>query len=252
MDSHKRNVAVITGGGKGLGRAIAVALSREGFDLVLVARDQDALNDTQRRIIRETGRRVLVFQADVTRPDEIARLRAVVDQEFGRVDALINNAAGWLSGSLVDAKIDEIHSAIDTTVKGPIWLCREFWDHLKAANPGYIVNITTLGARPSRSNATPIYVAAKFGLAGFTDAVRRLGIKDGIVVTEVLPGSVASEFDIDDPIEVIEEKHGQSRTHPRDVAEAVVFSLSRSRTGMVEELGLPSVGDWFEDYSRYP
>ena len=251
MDSHNDRVAVITGGGKGIGRAIAVVLAREGFDLALVARDQDAFNDTQERIMRETGRRVLVFRADVTSPDEIARLRVVVDQEFGRVDAFINNAAGWLTGSLVDARIDEIHSVIDTTVKGPIWLCREFWSHLKAANPGYIVNITTLGARPSRSNATPIYVAAKFGLAGFTDAVRRLGIRDGILVTEILPGSVASELGIDDPIEAVEEKHGQSRAHPRDIAEAVVFSLSRSRTGMVEELGIPSVGDWFEDYSRY-
>ena len=122
---------------------------------------------------------------------------------------------------------------------------------VKWCKPGYIVNITTLGARPNRSNATPIYVAAKFGLAGFTDAVRRLGIRDGILVTEILPGSVASEFDIDDPIEAIVEKYGQSRVHPRDIAEAVVFSLSRSRAGMVEELGIPSIGDWFEDFSRY-
>lgn len=251
MFSHKDKVALITGGGKGLGRAIAVALSREGFDLILVARDEEALNVTRGRIECETGRRVLVFQADVTQPDEIMRLRSVVDQEFGRVDVLINNAAGWLTGSLVDARIDEIHSAIDTTVKGPIWVCREFWDYLKAAEPGYIVNITTLGARPNRSNATPIYVAAKFGLAGFTDSVRRLGIKDGILVTEILPGSVASEFDIDDPIEAIVEKYGQSRVHPRDISEAVVFSLSRSRAGMVEELGIPSVGDWLEDFSRY-
>ena len=186
MGLPENRVAVITGGGKGLGRAIAVALAREGCDLVLLARDRVYLNDTQRRIQHETGRKVLVFQADVTRPDEIARVRSAVDQEFQRVDILINNASGWLTGSLVDARADEINQAIDTTVKGPIWLCREFWGYLKVANPGYIVNITTLGARPNRSNATPIYVAAKFGLAGFTDAVRRLGIKDGILVTEIL------------------------------------------------------------------
>ena len=99
MYSQKDKVALITGGGKGLGRAIAVALSREGFDLVLAARDQEALNVTRGRIERETGRRVLVFQADVTRTEDITRLRSVVDQEFGRVDVLINNAAGWLTGS---------------------------------------------------------------------------------------------------------------------------------------------------------
>ena len=215
------------------------------------ARDQEALNDTKIRIETETGRRVLVSQTDVTKPDEIKRLRGIVEKEFNRVDVLINNAAGWLSGTLVDANVDEIHSAIDATVKGPIWMCREFWSLLKSADPGFIVNITTLGARPNRSNATPVYVAAKFGLAGFTDAVRRLGIKDGILVTEILPGSVASDFDIDDPIGMIVEKYGQSRTHPRDIAEAVVFSLTRSKTSMVEDVGLPSVGDWFEDYSRY-
>ena len=251
MYSHKDRVAIVTGGGKGIGRAISVALAREGYDLVLVARDQEALNDTKIRIETETGRRVLVSQTDVTKPDEIKRLRGIVEKEFNRVDVLINNAAGWLSGTLVDANVDEIHSAIDATVKGPIWMCREFWSHLKSADPGFIVNITTLGARPNRSNATPVYVAAKFGLAGFTDAVRRLGIKDGILVTEILPGSVASDFDIDDPIGMIVEKYGQSRTHPRDIAEAVVFSLTRSKTSMVEDVGLPSVGDWFEDYSRY-
>lgn len=251
MHSHEGKVAVITGGGKGLGRAMAVALAREGFDLVLVARGQEALKATQCRIVGETRRKVVVFPADVTRRHEVAHLRSVVDEEFGRVDVLINNAAGWLTGSLVDARPDEIDSAIDTTIKGPIWLCREFWSYLKAADPGHIVNITTLGARPSRSNATPIYVAAKFGLAGFTDAVRRLGIKNGILVTEILPGSVASEFDIDDPVEAIVEKYGQSRAHPRDIADAVVFSLSRTKAGMVEDIGLPAVGDWFEDFSRY-
>ena len=251
MYSHKDKVAVVTGGGKGIGRAISVALAREGYDLALVARDREALNDTKIRIETETGRRVLVSQTDVTNPDEIKRLRRIVEKEFNRVDVLINNAAGWLSGTLVDANVDEIHGAIDTTVKGPIWMCREFWSHLKSAEPGIIVNITTLGARPGRSNATPVYVAAKFGLAGFTDAVRRLGIKDGILVTEILPGSVASDFDIDDPIDAVMQKYGQSKAHPRDVAEAVIFSLSRSKTSMVEEVGLPSVGDWFEDFSRY-
>ena len=136
----------------------------------------------------------------------VARFAAMVRTELGDAHILVNNASGWLTGNLVDAEIGEINDTIDTTIKGPIWMCREFWGQLKRSKPANVINITTLGSRPGRSNATPIYVAAKFGLAGFTDALRRFGIKDGVLVTEILPGSVASNFDLDDPTEDVREQ----------------------------------------------
>src|ERR1051326_9333954 len=191
-------VAVVTGGGKKLGRAIALALAREGADLALTGRGETDLFETKERIQSTTGRRVVTYPTDISRPESIAQFAGEVSLVFEQIHILVNNAAGWLTGTLVDAKEEEINATIDTTIKGPIWLCRQFWEQLKQADPGYIINITTLGVLPSRSNASPIYVAAKSGLAGFTDALRRLAIKDGIRVTEILPGSIASEFDLDD------------------------------------------------------
>ena len=114
------------------------------------------------------------------------------------------------------------------------------------------MNITTLGVLPGRSNATPIYIAAKAGLSGFTESLRRLGAKENVLVTEVLPGSVASEFSLDAADEDVAAKYGQERIGPADVVESIVFALERSPAGMVEEIRIPAVGDWFVDWATYP
>ena len=115
-------------------------------------------------IAADAGARVLARRLDVRDEARAAEVAGDVAATFGRCDILVNNAAGWLTGTLGDADRDSIHEAIDVTVKGPIFMARAFWGLLSAADPAYIVNITTLGARPGRSNASPVYVAAKFGL----------------------------------------------------------------------------------------
>ena len=247
----KDKTAVVTGGGRKLGRAIAHGLSRAGASVVITGRTEESLAEAKRMIEEDTGRPVLVGVQDVRDEGAANLLSNEVAEAFGGCDILVNNASGWLKGNLLDADPKEIDEAIDSTIKGPIFMVRAFWSLLSLAKPGYIVNITTLGARPSRSNASPIYVAAKFGLAGFTDALRRLAIKDGILVTEILPGSIASEYGIDEPSSSALEKYGKNRYPSVDIVDAVLFALTRSPNAMVEDIGLPSIGDWGQDYARY-
>jgi len=244
-------VAAISGGGKRLGKSFALAIAREGADVALVGRNAAALNQAREEIQTDTGQRILSFVGDISDVEDVRAFGDRVMNELGRLDVLVNNAAGWLEGTFLESAIEDIDRTIDTTIKGPIWLCRQFWPQLREANPGYIVNITTLGAREGRSNASPVYVAAKFGLAGFTDALRRLAIKDGIRVTEILPGSVASEFSPDTPVNEISAQYGNQRVPPIDIVESLIFAITRSNAAMIEEIRIPAVGDWFEDWARY-
>lgn len=251
MGSLNKKVAVVTGGGRGIGRSIARVLACGGADVAIIGRNPEALTNTESAIRAESASRVVAVAGDVSRPEVVEAFYKAVRQTLGRVDILVNNAAGWSSEPFFEMNEAGMAEMIDPTIKGVMWVSRAFWNDLKRSQPGYIVNITTLGARCGRSNANPAYVAAKFGLAGLTDSLRRLAIKDGIRVTEILPGSVASEFEFDTEDSVIEAKHGQLRMPPREIAEAVVYAVTRTSSGMVEEIRIASTGDWFEDYFRY-
>ena len=250
MDAYRGKVALITGGGKGIGYSIASGLSHHGMAVVLTGRSADALDKAKEDIVTRGGL-VEVFPTDLSKYGNVLALKAFVLERFRTVDVLVNNAAGWLSGMLEDADVQEIDQIIDTTIKAPIWLCREFLPVLSKNAPSHIINITTLGVRPGRSNATPVYIAAKAGLAGFTESLRRYAIKQGVRVSEVLPGSVASEFPPVTAPEKIIEKHGGSRYPAKDIAETIEFILTRSEAAMVEDISLPAIGDWAEDWARY-
>ena len=251
MGSLNKKVAVVTGGGRGIGRSIARLLAHQGASVAIIGRDLCALSDTESTIRTESTSHVVAVAGDVTRLEVVKAFSATVRRELGPINIVVNNAAGWSSEAFF--KMDEAAMAamIDLTIKGAMWISQAFWEDLKRSQPGHIVNITTLGARPGRSNANPAYVAAKFGLAGLTDSLRRLAIKDGIRVTEILPGSVASEFDLDTEDSVVETQHGRLRMPPREIAEAVVYAVTRTSSAMVEEIRISSADDWFEDYFRY-
>lgn len=251
MGRLNKKVAVVTGGGRGIGRSIARALAHEGANIAIIGRDLETLADTESTIRAESVADVLAVAGDVTRPDVVQAFGEAVRRDLGQVNILVNNAAGWSSRSFFEMDKAGLDKMVDPTIKGAMWISQAFWDDLKRSQPGYIVNITTLGARFGRSNANPAYVAAKFGLAGLTDSLRRLAIKDGIRVTEILPGSVASEFDIETEDSVVEAQHGSLRMPPREIAEAVVYAVTRTSSGMVEEIRISSTGDWFEDYFHY-
>jgi 3-oxoacyl-[acyl-carrier protein] reductase len=245
-DVLKGKTAIITGGGRGIGSAIALSLSRQGVSLVLTGRSMTELEGI-RDLIQKEGGRVVVFPTDISRYENVLALKTFTLQNVSTVDILINNAAGWLTGILEDAAVNEIEETIDTTIKGPIWMCKAFWKELCESKQGHIINITTMGVNPSRSKASPVYLAAKCGLSGFTEALRRYGIKENIRVTELLPGSVSSGIELDAPLEETSKEFGRSRYPVSDIAEAVIFALTRSPNAMVEEIAIPAVGDWAVD-----
>ena len=163
------NVAVITGAGRGLGRAMAAALAEAGADIVATARTESQIEESA-GLVRDKGRRCLVVQCDVTDSESV---NAMVDAslgEFGRIDILVNNAGGATDGfgnSLEAITDEQWRVGIATNLTGAMYCSRAVIPHMLERGSGKIINVTSgFGLRAGRNNF--IYTSAKAGLINFT------------------------------------------------------------------------------------
>jgi 3-oxoacyl-[acyl-carrier protein] reductase len=209
-------VAVVTGGNRGIGRGIVEALGREGARVALTARERARAEAAA----REVGGGTLGFGCDVRDPDQVARLFRDVTAAAGGVDVLVNNAGIGIFKPVAELSIEDWRNTIDTNLSGVFHCCREAIPLMKQRGGGYIFNISSLaGKNPFAQGAA--YNASKFGLNGFSEALMMEVRYDGIRVSYLMPGSVATEFGRGSTA-----KEGWALT-PADVA-AVVLDLLRS------------------------
>ena len=182
-------VAIVTGAGRGLGRAMSIALAEAGADIVAVARTQAQLEQTAQQVLAR-GRRCLVVPTDVTNS---AQVNAMVEQaiaEFGRIDILVNNAGGATSGygkALPDITDEEWRVGIDTNLTSAFYCTRAVIPHMQRQGGGKIVNISSgYGLRGGRNNY--IYASAKAGLINFTRSLALTYATDNIQANCIAPG----------------------------------------------------------------
>ena len=210
------SVAVVTGGNRGIGRGIAEAQAAEGATVALTARDPGHA----RRAADEIGPPTLGLGCDVRDPTQVAGLFQEVAGACGGVDILINNAGVGIFGPVADMLPEDWRAVIETNLNGVFYCCREAIPLMRRRGGGYIVNLSSLAGR----NAFPhgaAYNASKFGLNGFSEALMQEVRHDGIRVSYLMPGSVATEFGRGSA-----EKQDWA-LQPADVAE-VVLGLLRS------------------------
>lgn len=177
-------LALITGAGSGIGRALAIAAAREGMDLVLVGRRQAALDETRARLPDSV--RVQVVQADITGAADRARLVAILRQSFGRLDLLVHNAGTQWAGRLGDMEDGALEAMLRTNVQAPIALTRDLMPCLAAAAPSRVVFVGSMFG----DIAFPLfgaYSASKAAIRGFAEALRREVAEAGVGVTYVAP-----------------------------------------------------------------
>ncbi len=180
-------VAIVTGASRGIGRSIALALSREGMRLVLVARSQALLEDTAATASTEC----LVHAADLR---ETGAAQAVIDAalgKFGNIDVLVNNAGATKRGDFLELPDSDWNDGFALKFFGAMRLCRAAWPHLKARQ-GSIVNIVGVGGRTGSAEFT-IGGSVNSALLNLTKALAHRGIKEGIRVNAINPGSIATE-----------------------------------------------------------
>jgi NAD(P)-dependent dehydrogenase (short-subunit alcohol dehydrogenase family) len=225
--------AVVTGGTKGIGRAIAEALVREGMNVCVGARDPDEIKRTVDELTfdGEDGDGagcVAGAVCDVRDYESVRALFAHAVAEFGGVDVLVNNAGIGLFGRVEGMSPEDFRAVLETNLFGVFHCCREAIPVMKGRGGGYVINISSLaGANPHPEMAA--YNASKFALNGFSEALMQEVRQDGIKVSYVMPGSVNTAFGGDEP-----DESKSWQLQPADIAR-VVLDLLRH-----DERSLPS------------
>lgn len=196
-------ITVVTGAGTGIGRATAVAFAsaggRDGV-VVLVGRRTGALEETA-SLVERAGARAIVQTADVSRPDDVERVREVAEPLGGAVDVLVNNAGVNVPARSLDRlEVGDWEQIFRVNATGPFLLTRAFLPGMRAQRRGTIVNVSSLaGVRPGRLSG-PAYSAAKAALISFTASINDSERRYGIRACAVCPGEVATPILDDRPV----------------------------------------------------
>lgn len=187
---HNGNVALITGASRGIGKSIALELARAGCDLMLTARDRAALSEVA-EAARALGRKAEIHAADLCGKNEPQKLATAVEQRFGRLDVLINNAGAARRGDFFQLTDEDWDAGFGLKFFAQVRLCRAAWPLLKASG-GSIVAIAGIGGRAPVADYM-IGSSVIGAQAVFMKALAELGKRDGVQVNTVNPGSVDTD-----------------------------------------------------------
>ena len=190
-------VALVTGGSRGLGRAIALAMAQQGADVAVNYRGNAEAAAEVVTKIRSLGRAAIAIQGDTSAGREAceAIVKAAID-EFGKVDILVNNAGITRDNLLMRMDADEWQSVIDTNLSGPFWMTRAIARPMLKARSGRIINMSSVAGRMGNVGQAN-YASAKAGLIGLTKSVARELASRGITCNAIAPGLIETELTAD-------------------------------------------------------
>ena len=217
-------VAMVSGANRGMGAVIAARLAADGYRLSLGARRTDVLAESAPDIGPE---RLRLNHHDATDVDSARRWVEATVERFGGIDVLINNAGIVDRTGLESMDEDVLDEMWAVNVKGPLRLTRLALPHLRRSGTGRVINMASLSAKRVKGDAIPGYSMTKFALLALSHAVRQISWGDGVRVTAVCPGPVATDMmDPDD----------DTITQPADVADLVATLIALPNTASVSEL----------------
>ena len=227
--------AVITGAGSGVGKATAIALAAQGWNVALVGRRESVLLETA-GVAGEHGGRVLVCPCDIGDAEAVAAMGARVLAEFGSVEVLVN-AAGTNAPqrALEVLSLADYRAMMDANLNGAFYCVQAFLPQMRARGSGTIVNIVSDAGKAASPKAGPGYVMSKFGMAGLTQAINAEERGRGVRACGIFPG------DIDTPI--LEKRPAPpdaaaraKMMQPEDIAECVLLAINLPARVIVEEM----------------
>jgi 3-oxoacyl-[acyl-carrier protein] reductase len=227
MTSIENQIAVITGAGRGIGRAIAIELGKLGAKVVLAARSRKELEATASVI----GEKASVMPTDVRKKDELQRLFDQVTTTVGQVDILVNAAGLGIFGPVVDFSDEDYEIIIETNLRGIFFACRFVLPSMIERKRGHIINIASIAGKVGSANRA-VYCASKFGVVGFTESLAEEVRQYGIRASVICPGSTNTRFSSS-------ETSGKSKERmlrPEDVAHAVRMIVTQEPNSFISEI----------------
>lgn len=230
MESLKGKNAIITGAGRGIGRAIAIALANEGVNIGLMGKTESHLVNVANEIAT-SGVKTSIGVADVSDMNAVNKSVNKIFSELGNIDILINNAGIAKFGKFLDLQPEEWEAQVKVNLFGPYYVTRAVLPSMIERKSGDIVNVSsTSGLRGGAM--TSAYSASKFGLVGFTESLMQEVRKHNIRVTSLMPSTVITDLAKDSNLI----NNNEDRLmHPEDFAELIVAQLKLNRRVFVKD-----------------
>lgn len=225
--SATTRTALVTGASRGIGRAIALGLARDGFDLVLndIERQREELETTAGEI-KALGRKAWTLYADVSKQEEVRAMVATAWSEAGSIEAVVNNAGILIANNVYDLREDQWDAVMDVNAKGTFFVVQALLPHMRARKYGRIVNIASIGGK----HGSPLqahYAASKAAVMGFTRVLAQEVGPDGITANCICPGIIVTEM-------------GRNNLSEQTAIDRWVATTSLRRLGQPEDVAGPA------------
>ena len=232
------NVAVVTGAGSGIGRAVALKFAAEGWQVALVGRRMESLAETARLAGLDSTPRIEAFSCDVSVPDDVAAMGAGVLARFAQVDVLVNAAGINVPRRSFDTlSLEDWHGVLSTNLHGAYYCVRAFLPGMRARRTGTIVNINSDVGKIARDLAGPAYVASKFGLTGLTQQINAEERAHGVRACSIFPRDVNTPL-LDKRPQPPSPEARATMLQPDDLAACVWLAATLPPRAIVEEISL--------------
>ena len=220
MKTLENMTAVVTGGSRGIGRAIALAMAQEGANVaILYAGNREAAEKTEQEIA-QIGGKVRAYQCDVSSFEQTETITKQILEEFGQVDILVNNAGIVRDGFLLSMKEEAFDAVIDTNLKGAFHMIRHLYSHMMRKRSGRIINISSIvGLTGNAAQAN--YAAAKAGVIGLTKSTAKELAGRGVTCNAIAPGYIQSDM---------------TDAMPEKAKEAITSQIPMKRTGLPQDV----------------
>ena len=234
MSKLKNKKAIITGGGRGLGKATAIAFAKEGIDIAITGRNEAVMQATVTEL-KTYGVNAIYAVFDVGNYEEVQAGIKTIIEELGTVDILVNNAGIAAFGSFNDMDVAEWSQIMQTNVMGMYYVTKEVLPHLIEKNEGDIINVSSTAGLNGNAN-TSAYSASKFAVIGMSESLMKEVRKNNIRVCTLTPSTIASDMSIE--LGIANKDSVDSVLQPEDFAELIVAGLNLPRRAMLKSAAL--------------